>query len=187
MSDLGVSAITPDRLQNLRGAIDRAWLLDGCVAELGVFKGGSARLIANMWPEKTLHLFDTFTGLPSDEDTTRDPDGYVRKGMFCASEEEVRAFLPENVEFHTGLFPVTTRGLDDLSFCFVHVDCDLYQSAKDAIEWFWPRMVQGGIMYFDDYGCKFTGVTEAVDAVFPTIEKQHDQYGNQIGCLVVKP
>jgi O-methyltransferase len=91
--------------------------------------------------------------------------------------------------FHMGLFPETTRDLhEDVCFSFVHVDCDLYQSARDAIRYFWPRLRTGGILYADDYGCEFTGVTEAVNAAFTPeqIELQYDVHGYQIGALVVK-
>lgn len=184
-----VSLITPDRLENLVRAQGRVTGVPGDIAELGVYRGGSAKVLAEMWPDRMLHLFDTFEGLPCDEVSDMDPEGYVRKGMFGANEQEVRNFLGFcNVAFHVGLFPETTVGLNDLHFCFVHVDCDLHEAAKDAIKWFWPRMNRGGIMFFDDYGCKFTGVTKAVDNVFAPerIEKQYDVHGNQIGALVVK-
>lgn len=184
-----LSAITDDRLDNLRRAIRRTQGLYGLMAELGVYRGGSALVICQTRPHTMLHLFDTFKGMPADEEVGYDPDGYVRKGMFEASEETVRQNLAGYpVEFHAGLFPEDGAGPIDGKYVFVHIDCDLYRSAADAIGWFWPRMVPGGIMFFDDYGCKFTGVTTAVQEAFTLleIEEQFDRYGNQIGCLVVK-
>lgn len=193
----GVSLITPDRLQNLVAAVERTAHLEGDMAELGVYRGGSAKVIASVCPSKRLYLFDTFTGLPFDETFERDPDRHCNRGRFAADESEARSFLVGlNVAFYPGFFPLSAiglpdagNGIGDVSFSFVHVDCDLYSSAKDAIWFFWPRMVNGGIMFFDDYGCKFTGVTEALDEWFgPELtEKQYDYLGNQIGALVVKP
>jgi O-methyltransferase len=37
-------------------------------------------------------------------------------------------------------------------FCFVHIDVDVYQSAKETFEFAWPRMPAGAIAVFDDYG-----------------------------------
>ena len=37
----------------------------GAMAELGVYRGTSARLIHHYCPERKLYLFDTFTGLPT--------------------------------------------------------------------------------------------------------------------------
>lgn len=39
--------------------------LDGDMAEVGVYQGGSAKLISEAKGNKTLYLFDTFTGLPA--------------------------------------------------------------------------------------------------------------------------
>ncbi len=36
----------------------------GEVAEVGVYQGGSAKLLAKILPNKEIHLFDTFTGMP---------------------------------------------------------------------------------------------------------------------------
>ena len=40
----------------------------------------------------------------------------------------------------------------DRSFCFVHVDVDLFEPTRESIAFFYPRMVPGGVMLFDDYG-----------------------------------
>lgn len=186
----GISAITPERLENLCAALRSVMHLPGDIAELGVWRGGSALVLAATCPAKLLHLFDTFSGLPADETAQRDQYGYVRKGMFSCPQWEVRIYLAScHVAFHQGVFPATTDRLDALRFCFVHVDCDLYQGAHDAIEWFWPRLSPGGIMFFDDYGCKFTGVTEAVREAFSPdriVEQHEPSTGVQIGCYVVK-
>lgn len=182
-----ISAITPDRLENLVNAMKRTEGVDGDMAELGVYKGGSALVMNAAYPKRLLHLFDTFTGMPRDEDIELDPRRFVQKGLFSCHLDLVRIRLTGcNVEFHAGLFPATAKGLK-ARFSFVHIDCDLGSVAADAIKWFHPRLNNGGILYFDDYGCLFTGVTRAVDAAFPEhkIEKQHDMYGNQIGALVV--
>lgn len=187
----GVSLITPDRLENLAAALSFTLRLPGEMAELGVYRGGSAKLISYIIPEKTLHLFDTFTGLPYTESPEHNPTGHdLSEGRFATSLTEVAAYLGDRqVIFHEGVFPASAKGLEELSFSFVHIDCDLYQSAKDAIAWFWPRMIKGGIMFFDDYGCDFTGVTDAVHEAFEEsqIVKQFDHSnGFQIGAFVKK-
>jgi hypothetical protein len=187
----GVSLITPDRLRNLLAAVRRTDGLPGDMAELGVYRGGSARVIAHARPDTTLHLFDTFAGLPYTEALYHNPTGHdLSKGRFACDRGAVETFLHGcKVVIHEGLFPESAWGIAGLRFSFVHVDCDLYVSARDAIAWFWRRMVLGGIMFFDDYGCDFTGVTDAVDEAFHSsaIEKQREaSNGITIGCLVVK-
>lgn len=126
----------------------------GRFAEVGVYKGGSAEVLAKFGRE--LHLFDTFSGIP-----IADPDDSHRVGDFGdASLSAVRALLPDAV-FHVGVFPGTLpREL--VGFAFVHVDCDQYASTRDCIARLWPRVVPNGIMLFDDYDCTW-GATRAVD------------------------
>jgi O-methyltransferase len=47
---------------------------------------------------------------------------------------------------------------------FCHIDVDVYQSAKDIVDWIWDKLVVGGIIVFDDYGFPTcTGVTKYVN------------------------
>lgn len=187
----GVSAITPDRLKNLVHAVERTRGIPGDMAELGVYRGGSAKVIATVRPEVTLHLFDTFEGLPYTEIIGLDPCGLLKKGDFNCGLSEVQEYLSGlNVEYYPGFFPYSAWDGKGPAYelSFVHIDCDLGRVATSAINHFDAQMAEGGILYFDDYGCDFIGVTRAVDAAFAPeqIEKQYDMYGNQIGALVVK-
>ena len=146
-------------LYNLaRGAADLA----GDAAEFGVYKGGSARLIAKALPEKTLHLFDTFSGTPETEPAL---DRHLVGDFGDTPIEEVENYLRDlgNIEFHQGFFPDTAWELDK-EYCFVHIDPDLYLSVQNSLLYFYPRMVSGGLLVFDDYGWeKCPGVKKALD------------------------
>lgn len=148
-----------DRLAVLGRAARETAHLPGSLAELGCYKGGSALMMAQSAPGKLLHLFDTFEGLPSDC-----PEGIHRKGEFAAETDGVHDLLKgHNVVFHEGFFPTTTVGLEDEAYACVHVDGDLYQTTKDAIEYFWPRLVPNGVMVFDDVDWGHTpGVARAL-------------------------
>ncbi len=135
----------------------------GDLAELGVCRGGVARLLATACPDRTVHLFDTFAGIPE----TRDPSiDWHRPGEFAAGIAEVRESLADlpNVTFHPGLFPKTAAGE---RFALVHLDADLYASTRDGLEWFWPRLSVSGAIVLDDYNWKFCrGVSLAVTQFF---------------------
>lgn len=53
------------------------------------------------------------------------------------------------------------------AFAMVHLDCDLYLPTKAALEFFYPKMVRGGLLILHDYdsGC-WPGVTLAADEFF---------------------
>jgi len=127
----------------------------GNMAEIGVFRGGSAWVFHECLAEgQRLFLFDTFTGIPHESDID-----VVKRGRFAdVSLDDVKAALPR-AEFRVGIFPYTlSADVSDLSF--VHVDCDQYEGCSSAIKELWPRMRPGGIIAFDDY--PFPGIQKAI-------------------------
>lgn len=140
------------RLYMLYQLACNATTLKGHFAECGVYRGGSAVLFALIKAANTnLYLFDTFTGMPE----TNHIRDYHRAKDFCdTSYEKVRKLLGPyaNVKLRKGFFPQTTKGLETTVFSLVHVDFDIYQSMFDACNFFYPRLVRGGYMIFDDYG-----------------------------------
>jgi O-methyltransferase len=140
----------------------------GNVAEIGVYRGGTAKLLAKIFEgkNKTVYLFDTFSGMPA-SDPSRDFN--KQKDYNDTSLKSVKTFMHDckNVHFYEGLFPVTAKPIEGMTFCLVHIDADIYKSVKDCCVFFYPRMEKGGIMIFDDYGCLFCpGAKMAVDEFF---------------------
>ncbi|MDR3164043.1 MAG: TylF/MycF family methyltransferase [Synergistaceae bacterium] len=74
---------------------------------------------------------------------------------------------PEKAIFKQGFFPKSTIGDERLSkeeFVFVNLDFDLYRPILSGLEFFYPKMVRGGILLVHDYfswSCR--GAGEAVD------------------------
>ena len=159
-----------DRCYILRALARHSLGLDGHLAECGVWKGKTAYLIADAVSrqvgDKKLHLFDTFEGLPEpDPDEDRIPQGTFAD----TSLDEVRALLgPFNfLEFHKGDISETMPSCGEVPFSFVHVDVDIYRSVLECCDFFYPRMVSGGVLVFDDYGLPSTpGARKAVDSFF---------------------
>ena len=140
--------LTHDRLARLRTAVRETAHLSGDLAELGCMKGGSALAMISACPEKTIHIFDTFAGLPAD----CDGGGPFKRGDFRATQEEVRATLAgHNAELHPGFFPDSTRGVPERNYACCHFDGDLEASCDAFVRYFWPRLLPGGRLLFDDY------------------------------------
>jgi O-methyltransferase len=157
--------------------------VQGDLAEVGVFMGGSAKLICQSNGGKPLHLFDTFEGIPKVEEIDQ-PAFY--EGQFAASMEEVKSYLKdhENIYFYKGCFPVTAKPVENRRFSFVHLDVDTYESTLACLQFFYPRLNQGGILLSHDY-INHKGVKKAFDEFFeekpePIVEMSGTQ------CLVVK-
>jgi O-methyltransferase len=172
---------------NLYQIVLKTQKLPGEIAELGVYRGGSAKLIAGLKGTKQLHLFDTFEGMPS----VRAGVDLHQAGDFAdTSLEAVRKYLSgfSGITFHKGIFPDSAVELAkaDIGFSFVHLDADIYLSTRAGLEFFYPRVTKGGMILSHDYrslGCP--GVKQAFDEFFsnkqePVIELWKTQ------CLVVK-
>jgi len=138
--------------------------LEGDLSEIGVYKGGSALAMAHHFPDLNLYCFDTFEGMPQ----TTEFDNCHKKGDFASTSfEKVKSLFKNypNVRVYKGIFPrENTKDVLDKKFKFVHLDVDIYQSYKECIEFFYPRLVPNGIILFDDYHAgTCLGAKKAVD------------------------
>ncbi|AFL69156.1 TylF/MycF/NovP-related O-methyltransferase [Sulfurospirillum barnesii] len=158
-----------DRKFTLMNLLKIVTHLSGNYAECGVFQGATAYLIANaMQNNEKLFLYDTFEGLsePSQEDGI-----YWSKGDLSAGIDFVKTRLKQfkTIEYKQGLIPIRFKENEETRFKFVHVDVDLYQPTKDSIEFFYDRLVKGGLLICDDYGFKSCpGAKKAFDEVMQT-------------------
>ncbi len=162
--------LTPNRLFTLYQFAKVASNTEGDIAELGVYKGGSAKLLAKSFKEKASHkkifLLDTFEGLPKHNEEL---DHHREGDLGDTSFENVQTFLKEldNIILLKGLFSNTQQNIANNRFSFVHIDVDLYSSVLECCNFFYPRLSKGGIMIFDDYGyVSCPGAKKAVDEFF---------------------
>ena len=171
---------SPDSNFMLHQLVRRCLRLPGDMAECGVFRGSSAKVIATTLAHRgapaQLHLFDTFEGIPSVWDPNHD---YTRPGTFGdTSLEQVQRCLADHLErcvFHPGLIPETFSEVPEgAAFSLVNVDVGLYATEKACAEFFWPRLVPGGAMLFGPYGLyPYRRATRrAVDEFFSSVGEE---------------
>lgn len=147
------------------------------VVECGCFRGHSTYLIARLLQENgfagQMHVFDSFEGLsPFTEPDTggvyqTDEHKETIRLHFKANREQVMALLApfEFVRFYPGWIPERFEEVQDRRLGFLSVDVDLYEPTRDSLRFFFPRLVEGGMVYLDDYGFyrTFPGARKAVD------------------------
>ena len=174
--------LLPCEACQIMSLVDAVKNVPGDMAELGVANGASAKMIAARAPDRILHLFDTFEGLPnpSENDSSRFKKGQYRFGL-----ENVQEYLKEgNFRFHKGFFPESANETSGARFAFVHLDADLYEPTKAGLEWFYPRLNRGGILICHDYDTS-AGVNRAFEEFFADKpEPYFDLVGSQ--CMFVK-
>lgn len=142
----------------------------GALLEVGVWNGGTGALIAKRAQElgmnDTVYLCDTFRGVVK----AGAKDSVYKGGEHAdASRESVEAVLRrlnvDTAKILTGVFPDETGAfIRENEFRFCHIDVDVYESARDIVDWIWPRLTIGGLIVFDDYGFEgCDGITKFVD------------------------
>lgn len=146
---------------------DQVRFLPGDYAECGVYLGGTAEVMAREKPENAaLWLLDSFTGFPpaSEYDPPSAQERHERRHYAVPLGWLERRFAEfPNVQLVPGFFSDTLPGLAERRFRFVHLDCDLYESYRETLRFFRPRMVAGGIVLLDEYGDdRWPGATRAV-------------------------
>lgn len=163
--------VSSDRCYVLWTLLRQALHLPGDIWECGVYKGGTAAMMAAVLrdsarPDKKLFLFDTFQGMP-ETDAKKD---LHRQGDFRdTSIEAVRAYVGNDdlCVFRPGFIPDTFKDLESATIAFAHIDLDIYKSILDCLNFVWPRLSFGGFLVFDDYGFpSCPGARAAVDEFF---------------------
>jgi O-methyltransferase len=146
----------PVRYASIYLAINRIMeeKIEGDFAELGVWKGYTAKIINRQIKNRKFYLFDTFEGFPkkdvqSSVQFNNDVDSYFQD----TSVEEVVSYLenPGNIVVRKGYFPETAAGLENCSFAFAMIDADLYTPILEGLRFFYPRVVSGGYIFVHDY------------------------------------
>jgi O-methyltransferase len=169
-----------DRKWTLREFVRLSNSLPGDMAECGCFEGATAFFMASASTSGMLYLFDSFKGISSPETRDRNDRTDVMpwiKGDLCSSEEKLRTNLARFKEINIlpGWIPERFADVTDRQFRVVHIDVDLYQPTRDSLEFFYPRMVQGGVIVMDDYGL----------LTCPGAKLAADEYALSVGAQVL--
>ncbi|MBK7370679.1 MAG: class I SAM-dependent methyltransferase [Saprospiraceae bacterium] len=134
-------------------------LKNGNLIEVGVWRGGTGAIIAKKAKKckirDKVYLCDTFTGVvkAGEKDSTYRNGEHADTSLQAVSNLLLKQMNLDNVELLEGIFPDQTgHQVEGMQFRFCHIDVDVYQSAKDVVEWIWDKMVPCGVIVFDDYG-----------------------------------
>ena len=135
-----------DQFAVIENKRDLMYELGGYILDLGVYKGGSTGRLARIFPDETIHGFDSFEGLP--EDWT-----YVLKGAFGDTEGRLPD-VPGNVALHKGWFedtlPRWKASHCDRPISILRIDCDIYSSTKTIFDVLGDRLESGSWIVFDE-------------------------------------
>ena len=169
----GFSTANRSVLPTLETCLEKAHALGtterGDYYEFGIFKGYAfwfAQKVATRYGLQGMRFFgfDSFAGLPAVEgpDLTANDDFYA--GQFACTKERVieslnangvdwdRTFLIEGY-FDQSLTEQTRRDHDMQRIAVALIDCDLYRSTQQVLEFITDMVIDGTILIFDDWNC----------------------------------
>jgi hypothetical protein len=160
--------------------------IPGDFVECGVWRGGSMMAVARVLlkaldTSRTLHLFDTFEGMPtpSAEDFV-EADGTAAQDLL-ASEDPQQSLVwaiagldlvkrnMESTGYPSGRIHYVPGKVEDTipaqapdQIALLRLDTDWYESTRHEMLHLFPRLVPGGVLVLDDYG-HWAGARKAVD------------------------
>lgn len=144
--------------------------IEGDYFEFGVASGRSAvsairaAALYDWKAPARFHLFDSFQGLPALGEVDAGSEQF-KEGDFAHSRESVIAHLerrgvwdPSRIALYEGWFADTLDARLQASFppgsaAIVHIDCDLYESTRDVLNFVTPLLQPGTLMLLDDWNC----------------------------------
>jgi len=125
-------------------------LKQGHVMEFGVWRGNSLRGICNNLAPRVVWGFDSFEGLP--ESWIRSDTEYYAPGHFSLHGDELKN-VPKNARLVKGYFEDTLPEWvadNPGDVALVHIDSDLYSSAKTVLNTLMGQIVPGTVIMFDE-------------------------------------
>lgn len=163
--------------------------ITGAFAELGVHQGETAKAIHYMDKDRTFYLFDTFEGF-SQEDLKQEnqTDDRFSTEMFAdTSLEEVKKYINgnDNLNFKPGFFPKTAIGLESEKFALVHIDADLYAPTAEALDFFYERLNEGGVIIVHDYNHNWDGIPKAINDFMESIPESLIELSDWQGSAMI--
>jgi O-methyltransferase len=158
----------------------------GDLIEAGAWRGGACifmRAVLKAYEDtsRIVWVADSFEGIPKPDPTIDPQDARLwAGGELAVSVEEAKqnfrnyGLLDEQVQFLKGFFIDTLPDAPIESLSVLRVDCDLYESVMQSLEYLYPKVSVGGYVIIDDYGAlppakravedyrKSNGITEEI-------------------------
>ena len=133
--------------------------LPGDFVECGVNSGACSRAVIDYVDfqrmDKTFYLLDTYDGLVPDQ--IRESERKEGIGDYLGAyknmyERAKETFGPFRTKIIKGMVPDTLKECDAERICYLSIDMNVVEPEIAAANFFWPKLVKGGVIILDDYG-----------------------------------
>ncbi|WP_395052137.1 TylF/MycF/NovP-related O-methyltransferase [Flavobacterium sp.] len=133
--------------------------LEGDFVECGVNTGAYSRAVIDYIDfqklDKTFYLLDTFDGFPIEQITLEEKKAGI--AVYETHYEDVyeavkKTFSQYNVKIIKGKVPETLSVCNATKIAYFSIDMNAVAPEIAAINYFWDKIVKGGVVVLDDYG-----------------------------------
>lgn len=162
--------------------------VEGIILEVGTWKGGTAALLS-LAEAGEVYTCDTFSGVVKASESDNFYGGGEHSDTSRGLVEKLLSELNvDNCHILEGIFPdESSDQLPDSPIKLCHIDVDTYASAKDVVDFVWPRMISSGILLFDDFGfSKMAGITKLVYELQATLDNATVIHNLNGHALIIK-
>ncbi len=140
---------------------NQALQIEGDFIECGVWHGFLSKTICEYTDfqnqNREFYLVDTWGGsLENHKNYQEDIFGQV----------EARFSMYPSVNLVRGLVPTVLQQIPSTKIAYLALDMNGSLPELAALDFFYPKMVKGGIIYFDDYGWNYPELRKVVDEFF---------------------
>jgi hypothetical protein len=173
---------------NVRQVLEEG--IEGDFAELGVWKGNSAAILAHFaaGSNRRLFLFDTFSGFDKRDLVGCDKSKSLDFADTSLEYVQETVGHPELTIYLKGYFPdsISDEGRQS-KFALVHLDCDLYEPMKAALAFFYARMPRGGMLILHDFSSGvWGGAKTAIDGFCQATGEYVSLWPDKSGTAVIR-
>ncbi|HCW08909.1 MAG TPA: hypothetical protein DGG95_16255, partial [Cytophagales bacterium] len=168
---LGTKKYSFDSIFHKAIEMQTAMGFSGDYLEFGVFQGKSFIQAyksfeffwgkTEVWDKMRFFAFDSFEGIPAPNEIDRKINGFKGGECYCSRPEFERNLKQAGLSFKKieitegwykdTLTAETMRKLDLKAASILHIDCDLYESSIQALDFCQPLVRSGTVVGFDDW------------------------------------
>lgn len=152
-----LKGLSEERIAHLNKIFEEKFI-DGEILEFGVYKGTTINLLAENFKNNIIYGFDSFEGLPEpwitkEKEKNKRPETIKHKKGFFSLDS--LPLVKDNVSLVKGFFekslPTWIQNNNIEQIKLLHIDSDLYSSAKTIFDNLNDFIVPGTIIIFDEF------------------------------------
>ncbi|MFO0882036.1 MAG: TylF/MycF/NovP-related O-methyltransferase [Candidatus Saccharimonadales bacterium] len=176
---LASNQVNKDQVRTILTELERVidYGAEGDVVEFGCYIGTTSiflqRLLLATSSNKTLHVYDSFEGLPpkTDKDASVAGDQFAAGELAVSKKQFVQTFAKAGVRqpiIHKSWFNELTQKDIPQNIAFAFLDGDFYSSIHDSLKLVLPRLTEGAVVVVDDYAREaLPGAAKALHELLP--------------------